>query len=288
MARWTMTTLNAVALGASRELTNSCMLCAKFSSANKIVSLDHMFDVMAFMLQLKPKVSYNGGLLSAPAPTLNTGPIPDPLASTVNGFQVIPNTVQVAQRFTTVPMILTSAERPYTIMQVNSLWEEMTGHKADAVVGKTSAQILQPRWLQVPNLNATYQDPALSFLMMEVRLKRPASATLINVNATGDLFRHVLQVFPLSTDGKITHYLGLTVFKQPLGINWSVIAQNPMIFSQHVTQLGTSLSVTSIGSIRSSSTNQSKPSGLDGVMKINQSDTSAENSVAKVSDGGSF
>ncbi|MFY7898875.1 MAG: pyridoxal-phosphate dependent enzyme, partial [Chitinophagaceae bacterium] len=58
---------------------------------------------------------------------------------------------------------------------------------------------------QIPNLPAPYQDPALSFLMMEVRLKRAATATLINVNAQGDLFRNVLQVFPLCTDGKITH-----------------------------------------------------------------------------------
>ncbi len=236
MARWTMVTLNAVALGAPFELTNNCMVCAKFSSANKIVSLDHVFDGLAFMLQLMPKSLNNGQLLPSSLSPQNTG-LPADLLASSNPFKVVPNTVQVSQRNYDVPMVLTLAERPYTIMQVNSHWEEMTGFKAEEVVGKTNARILQPRWQQIPNFPAPYQDPALSFLMMEVRMKRAATATLINVNARGDLFRNVLQVYPLCTDGKVTHYLGLTIFKQSLGINWNTFTQNPVNIQQVVQPL---------------------------------------------------
>jgi hypothetical protein len=231
-----MVTLNAVALGAPFELTNNCMVCAKFSSANKIVSLDHVFDGLAFMLQLMPKSLNKGQMLPSTFSPQNTG-LPTDLLASSNPFKVVPNTVQVSQRNYDVPMVLTLAERPYTIMQVNSLWEEMTGFKAEEVVGKANARILQPRWQQIPNFPAPYQDPALSFLMMEVRMKRAATATLINVNTQGDLFRNVLQVYPLCTDGKVTHYLGLTIFKQSLGINWNTFTRNPVTFQQVVQPL---------------------------------------------------
>lgn len=263
MARWTMVTLNAVALGAPCELTNNCMVCAKFSSANKIVSLDHVFDGLAFMLQLKPKSFYNGPRLSSTFSPQNVG-LPSELLASADGFKIVPNTVQVSQRHYDVPMILTLADRPYTIMQVNSLWEEMTGYKAEDVVGKTDARILQPRWQQIPNLPAPYQDPALSFLMMEVRLKRAATATLINVNTQGDLFRNVLQVFPLSTDGKITHYLGLTIFKQPLGINWNIFTQNPKVFQQ---VLQPDVVMSNVASTQSSSAIDSVPSSVQGGLR---------------------
>ncbi len=263
MARWTMVTLNAVALGAPFELSNNCMVCAKFSSANKIVSLDHVFDGLAFMLQLKPKPFYNGPRISSTFFPQNSG-LPSEFLASADGFKIVPNTVQVSQRHYDVPMILTLADRPYTIMQVNSLWEEMTGYKAEAVVGKTDARILQPRWQQIPNLPAPYQDPALSFLMMEVRLKRAATATLINVNAQGDLFRNVLQVFPLCTDGKITHYLGLTIFKQPLGINWNIFTQNPKMFQQ---VLQPDVAMSNTASTQSSSAVDSVPSSVQGGLR---------------------
>ena len=52
MARWSMATTNAKKCGSAVELKQSGMLVAKFNSAHKIVALEFMFDVMAFMLQV--------------------------------------------------------------------------------------------------------------------------------------------------------------------------------------------------------------------------------------------
>jgi PAS domain S-box-containing protein len=176
MARWVMTTLNATQCGAKMEVAKSGMLCCKFNSANKIIGLELMFDVMALMLQLKQ-------------------------AEGSDTFSVIPNTVQTCQRTFDKPMVMTLAEEPYTIVQVNKLWEEMTGYKAEEVVGKTSCR----------SLEGEETDPsAVEGLMNEVRFKRPASGMVVNYKNTGERFRNFFLAFPLSTDSRITHYLQLS------------------------------------------------------------------------------
>jgi len=178
MARWVMTTTNAVQLGSKMEVSKQGMLCCKFNSVHKITGLEIMFDVMAFMLQLKQ-------------------------AAGSDGFTVIPNTVQTCQRSFDKPMVVTLAEAPYTIIQVNNLWEEMTGYKADEVVGKMSCSILQPPMMD---------KKPVKDLMNEVRYKRPASAMLVNKTKAGENFTNFLVVYPLSTDSRITYYLGLTTY----------------------------------------------------------------------------
>lgn len=177
MARWVMTTLNATQCGARMEVTKQGMLCCKFNSAHKIIGLELMFDVMAFMLQLKQ-------------------------ATGSDTFAVVPNTVQTCQRPFNTPMVMTLAERPYTIVQVNKLWEEMTGHKAEDVVGKVSCRILQGQ---------ETDRESVGVLMSDVRYKRPASARIVNYTKSGRRFRNYLNAYPLSTDSKITHYVGLVV-----------------------------------------------------------------------------
>jgi PAS domain S-box-containing protein len=176
MARWAMTTLNAVECGARMEVAKQGMLCCKFNSAHKIIGVELMFDVMAFMLQLKQ-------------------------AAGSDSFSVIPNTVQTCQRSFDKPMVMTLADAPYTIVQVNKLWEDMTGYTAAEVVGKSSCGILQ---------GSEKDKKPLAEMMQEIRFKRPASATLVNFKKTGERFRHFLLTFPLSTDSRITHYVALT------------------------------------------------------------------------------
>ena len=176
MARWVMSTTNATELGARMEVAKQGMLCCKFNSSHRIIGLELMFDVMAFMLQLKQ-------------------------AAGSDNFPVIPNTVQTCQRLFDKPMVLTLAEPPYTIVQVNKLWEEMTGYSAEEVVGKVSCKILQ---------GPQTSRQSLDELMQEVRFKRPSSTLLTNVKKSGELFRQFLIVFPLSTDSRITHYLALS------------------------------------------------------------------------------
>jgi len=176
MARWAMTTTNAVQCGAKMEVAKHGMLCCRFNSGHKIIGLELMFDVMAFMLQLKQ-------------------------AAGSDGFSVIPNTVQTCQRTFDKPVVMTLAEPPYTIVQVNKLWEEMTGYAAEEVVGKASCGILE---------GAKDDGKAHEELLVEIRYKRPASASLTNYKKSGGMFRNFLLVFPLSTDSRVTHYLWIT------------------------------------------------------------------------------
>jgi len=181
MARWAMSTVNAVQLGARMEVSKQGMLCAKFNSAHKIIGLELMFDVMAFMLQLKQ-------------------------ATGQDSFSVVPNTVQTCQRSFDKPMVMTLAERPYTIVQVNKLWEDMAGYSAEEVVGKASCRLLQ---------GAETDQSVLEELMTSVRYKRPSSGLLVNYNKNGERFRNHLTLYPLSTDSKITHYVALTTHFGP-------------------------------------------------------------------------
>ena len=177
VARWVMTTTDAVRHGAKMEVSKQGMLICRFNSAHKIVGLEIMFDVMAFMLQLKQ-------------------------ATGSEEFSVVPNTVQTCQRTFDRPIVVTMADPPYTIIQVNDLWTNMTGYKSDEVVGKLSCSILQ---------SADTETSTVEALMNEIRMKRSATAILVNKSKSGELFTNSLVVYPLCTDSRITYYLGLTL-----------------------------------------------------------------------------
>jgi len=182
MARWVMQTLNATQFGARMEVSKQGMLCCKFNSAHKIVGLELMFDVMALMLQLKQ-------------------------AAGSETFSVIPNTVQTCQRSFDTPMVMIIADEPYTIVQVNKLWEDMSGYKADEVVGKTSCRVLEGEQTDVN---------AVRVFMDEIRFKRPTSAMIQHYKKSGERFKNFFLAYPLSTDSRITHYL---IFTSHVGAN---------------------------------------------------------------------
>lgn len=182
MARWSMETLNAKKCGARTELHQQGMLFCKFNSAHKIVSLEIMFDVMAFMLQVKMAMGFE-----------NFNDV------------VIPNTVQTCQKQYDYPMVITLADRPYTIVQVNERWENLSGYKGADVVGKCSCGILQ---------GADTSRKELKHLMSPVLFKRPSCGMLTNYTKNGRRFRCYITIYPLSTDSSISHYFGLTTFVQ--------------------------------------------------------------------------
>ena len=176
MARWVMQTLNATQCGARMEVSKQGMLCCKFNSAHKIVGLELMFDVMALMLQLKQ-------------------------AAGSDTFSVIPNTVQTCQRSFDSPMVMILADEPYTIVQVNKLWEDMSGYKADEVVGRTSCRILE---------GEQTDSNAVEVFMDEIRYKRPTSAMILHYKKSHERFKNFFTAYPLSTDSRITHFLIFT------------------------------------------------------------------------------
>ena len=176
MMSWSMTTLNAVENGAHIEVSKQGMISCTFSSAHTIVGLKFMFDVMAFMLQLKE-------------------------SKRDESFPIIPNTIQTCQRPYKEPMIVIIAQPPYTIVQVNRLWENMSGYSANEVIGKISPRILQGKETNPK----TVQE-----IKMALRHRRPCQVSLLNYRKNGTKFENFISLHPLSTDSKITHYLELS------------------------------------------------------------------------------
>jgi len=198
MARWSMTTLNVKKLGTSpkngkggsnaTELSQRGMLLCKFNSAHKIVSIEIMFDVMAFMLQVKTALGFD-----------NFNDV------------VIPNTVQTCcsqDREYDFPMVMTLANRPYTIVQVNDRWENLTGYNREEVMGKKSCSILQRK------KHKQGDDEELERLMRPLLFQRPSCAMLTNYTKCGRRYRQYITIYPLSTDSNISHYFGLITFVQ--------------------------------------------------------------------------
>ena len=196
MARWAMSTLNANQFGSNTELQQRGMLICKFNVAHKIVSIEIMFDVMAFMLQVKLAMGYE-----------NFNDI------------VIPNTVQTCgQKVYDYPMVITSASRPYTIIQVNDRWEKLTGYTRQEVVGLRSCSILQGVKSSCNNNSDDAESTAnrreIDLLMGPVLFQRPSCAMMTNYTKSGRRYRQYLSIYPLSTDSNISHYVGLTTFVQ--------------------------------------------------------------------------
>jgi PAS domain S-box-containing protein len=120
-------------------------------------------------------------------------------------------------------MVMTLAEEPYTIVQVNKLWEDMTGYKAEEVVGKTSVRILEGKETEVA---------AVEGLMNEIRFKRPASAMVVRYKKSGERYRDFFLAYPLSTDSRITHYLALSSHIEASHFNGCTPQQNSQGISQ--------------------------------------------------------
>lgn len=181
MARWTLQTTNLKKLGANSEVSKSGMLYCKFNSHNKITHIEFMFDVMAFMLQLK-----------------------NAMTSPFSNFSIVPNTLQTANiHASNLPMCITLATRPFTIVAVNNAWEQMTGYQANLVMNAHS-----PKLLQVPcNENAKKIEQIMTCILF----RRCADIrNIVNTTKHSKRFRHSFNLFPLSSDSRITHYLSVS------------------------------------------------------------------------------
>lgn len=140
------------------------------------------FDVMAFMLQVKMAMGFE-----------NFNDV------------AIPSTVQRCQKSFDYPMVMTLADRPYTIVQVNERWENLTGFTGVEVVGKCSCSVLQG-----PDTSRN----ELGNLMSPVLFKRTSCGMLTNYTKNRRRYKSYITLYPLSTDSTVSHYLGLTTFVQ--------------------------------------------------------------------------
>ena len=173
MTTWLWKTENAVACGARCEVFKQGMLQASFTPQNKIIALDFVFDVMAFMQQLQR-------------------------ARGVETFDVIPNTEEAAKHEAHEARVITQADAPHAILHVNAAWTELCGYTFDECRGRSLAI------LQGPKTDRT----TVSELMHDVAHRRASHMVVTNYNKRGEPFQNYLRVFPLSSGGRVTSYLG--------------------------------------------------------------------------------
>lgn len=128
----------------------------------------------------------------------------------------IPNTVQTCQKQYDYPMVMTLADRPYTIVQVNERWENLTGYTGAEVVGKRSCSILQ---------GSDTGRKGLERLMSPLLFKRPSCGMITNYTKNRRRYRSYLTLYPLSTDSNVSHYFGLTTFVQWIDAEETVQSQ---------------------------------------------------------------
>lgn len=132
--------------------------------------IELLFDVMAFMLQLKNATS---SILASRRQNQCPGNFYSMTA-------IIPNTLYTANIANFEgPMCITISERPWIIADVNQAWENLTGYSAASVINKHSPKLLQGHSKDVIT-NSSIGN--MTDLMSSIMYKRVGEARVINVS----------------------------------------------------------------------------------------------------------
>jgi hypothetical protein len=111
---------DAVLCGALAECVMPGMLRAHFTSQNKMKSLEIVYDSMGFMQQLERASGREGS------------------------FQIIPGSLEMALSPTKAEArVITTAQSPFLIVNVNELWTRMTGYTQMEVEGMHFLSLLE-------------------------------------------------------------------------------------------------------------------------------------------------
>mmetsp|Transcript_3125 Transcript_3125/g.3764 ORF Transcript_3125/g.3764 Transcript_3125/m.3764 type:complete len:173 (+) Transcript_3125:89-607(+) len=112
----------------------------------------------------------------------------------------LPHTIEEALREQDRAVIITEAESPYRIYNVNKSWEGLCGYSFLESHGKTIGELM----------DGPQTNKATTTALMSVLLRgEEAGAVLTNYKKNGEAFTNRLRVGPLTDDGKITHYVGV-------------------------------------------------------------------------------
>ena len=114
----------------------------------------------------------------------------------------LPKTLEDALRPTKRAIVITEAERPYRVFDVNSAWEDLCGYSYVESKGKTLGSLLR----------GPETDPlASTSLITRLIQGEEAGATLINYTKSGRRFENRVRVGPLQdeTSKKVTHFVGV-------------------------------------------------------------------------------
>lgn len=181
MCKYTLRTIGFKEVGATSGCEQHGMLLCRFNpNTNKLVSVEMVFDVMAFMQQLQ----------RAAAITPETS--------------VIPNTVEMALQGSKEARAIMKSDPPFPVLHINAAWTELSGIPQSEAEDMPLSEVLRLMPSQFENLYA---------LVAKCLVGQAGSAVLItHCPITPEQPALVyLKMFPLTsnTEATITHFLGI-------------------------------------------------------------------------------
>lgn len=173
---------DAVLCGALAECTMPGMLRTHFSSRNKLKSVEMVYDAMGFMQQLE-RASGNEG-----------------------SAHIIPGSLEMAlSPNTTDALLITLAEPPFLIVNVNELWTRMTGYTQMEVEGREYLSLVEGEGT-VPEAGDRAGKP--KHKLEDVAMGRCACSTNIHYDKQGRDFIEFVCSYPLTNaSNEVTHLL---------------------------------------------------------------------------------
>ena len=173
---------DAVLCGALAECTMPGMLRTHFSSRNKLKSVEMVYDAMGFMQQLE-RASGNEG-----------------------SAHIIPGSLEMAlSPNTTDALVITIAESPFLIVNVNELWTRMTGYTQMEVEGREYLSLVEGEGT-VPEASDRPGSP--KYKLDEVAKGRCACSTNIHYDREGKDYIEFVCSYPLTNaTNEVTHLL---------------------------------------------------------------------------------
>jgi len=164
-----------------KDSVNKCiqhgMIQCQFSQQNKIIAVEMVFDVMAFLQQIQRATILQ--------PATN----------------VLPNTIAVALQASKEARCIVKAGVPSTVIHVNDAWTKLNGYSQFDTEGKSLFEILEIVDCQREHFHSMLAECADGF---------PTSTVLIKKGTELSLF--YLKLAPLTSEGdQVSHILGVQV-----------------------------------------------------------------------------
>jgi len=184
MTPFVFRTQDAVLCGALSECVLHGMLRGEFSSRNKLMSLEMVYDSMGLMQQLE---RCSGSELMA---------------------QIIPSSLEMA--LSHVPYecrVITLAEHPYQIINVNEAWTKLTGYTQIDVEGAELFDIMDSDSSE--GSGSQLSNP--TYDLSDVNEGRCKCTTRFHYDKQGREFVDFMCSYPLTNpDGEVTHILHIS------------------------------------------------------------------------------
>jgi len=182
MCPFTFRSQDAVLCGTFSECVMPGMLRAHFSLRNKLLSVELIHDAMGFMQQLE-RASGSEGSAQIVCGSLEMALVPS----------------------TTEARVITLAQAPYLIVNVNEVWTRTTGYTQLDVEGKEYLSVLEGEGT-VPEAEVRRGKPPHK--LEEIAKGRPACSTNIHYDSDGRDFIEFVCSYPLTNaSDEITHIL---------------------------------------------------------------------------------